>query len=67
MIPLIGASINKMLFSDAEVRAFVCGGGREIKVKPEFIIASFEIWDKLFIKKDDLHQVEKDLINNLSF
>ena len=31
------------------------------------LIASFEIWAKLFIKKDDIHQVEKDLINNLSF
>jgi hypothetical protein len=42
-------------------------GGIEIKVKPEFIITSFEIWAKLFLKKDDLHQVEKDLMNNLSF
>jgi len=56
-----------MLISYAEVGAFVSVGLRELKVKPVFTIAYFEIWAKLFVKKDDLHQVEKDLLNNLSF
>jgi hypothetical protein len=56
-----------MLISYAEVGAFVSVGSRELKVKPVFTIAYFEIWAKLFVKKDDLHQVEKDLLNNLSF